>query len=321
MTIAASALVEKHQRRIDLIAQCANESSSSELERRWLSVLRSCAAWFSSLPLSAELYHEPGGAFRCTVETAFYAMRLAGGQKFGTSLPSEKRRRIEPQYNYAVFLAAVCSRLDEPYRHFKIERDSDRAVWNPSIHGAAGSWLGTSAYRVAVRDHPLPIERMRTGMLAQMLVGQDLLVGLDGEVLSEMFGAINPIMQPQGAESLLHKVVRQGVNVADESDRKAQRGIFEPVKYTVPSAVQVAAHLQPVVVPAAPSPTTPGTPSPSPSHASSATPASTPAPSSCASTRRTVPRAASVSLQSSLSDGNSSPGARPSSAITPAIRS
>ena len=117
--MTGDALVEHHQRRVDLIAQCANEVSKAEFARKWMSVLDACAAWFSSLPLSPDLYREPGGAFRCTVETAFYSMRLAGGQKFGTNLPSERRRRVEPQYNYAVFLASVCSRLDEPFRAFR----------------------------------------------------------------------------------------------------------------------------------------------------------------------------------------------------------
>jgi conjugal transfer pilus assembly protein TraI len=245
-------LIGEYRRRVDLIAQCANEASQGELDRKWLAVLRACASWFSSLPLSPDLYREPGGAFRATIETAFYAMRLAGGQKFGTNLPSEKRRRIEPQYNYAVFLAAVCSRLDEPYRHFAIERDGDRAPWNPPVHGQFGPWLAGSPYHLTRRENPLPLERMRTGMLAQMLVGSGLLAGLDAEVLAELFGAINPNMRPIEAESLLHKVVRQGVSTADEFDRKAQRGVFAPVQFAVPSAVHVAAELEPVSSPAAP---------------------------------------------------------------------
>ncbi|MBT2794004.1 TraI domain-containing protein [Paraburkholderia strydomiana] len=263
----AAALLEQHQRRIDLITQCANEPNRTEFERKWLSVLRGCAAWFSTLPLSPQLYKDAGGAFRCTIETAFFAMRLAGGRKFGTNLPSEQRRRIEPQYNYAVFLCATCSRLDEPYRYFQILRDTDRVEWNPSIHGGLEPWLGNSPYRIVVRPVPLPVERMRTGMLAQVLIGSQLLAGLDGEVLAETFGAINPVPDPQGIETLLHKVVREAVNVADESDRKAQRGVFAPVSYTVPSAVQVAAELQPVVAPA-PTPVSPSTP-PSPSAAPS----------------------------------------------------
>ncbi|TDN59028.1 TraI domain-containing protein [Paraburkholderia sp. BL10I2N1] len=258
--LGAAALLGEHQRRVDLIGQCANEASKDEFQRKWMSVLSRCAEWFSSMPLSPDLHREPGGAFRCTIETAFYAMRLAGGQKFGTNLPSEKRRRIEPQYNYAVFLAAVCSRLDEPYRHFVIERETDRAAWNPSIHGAAGPWLGSEPYRVARRETELPVERMRTGMLAQILVGSELLAGLDAEVLAEMFGAINPNMNPLGAESLIHKVIRQAIATAAEFDRKAQRAVFEPVQFEVPSAIHVAAELQPSVAPAPVSPASPSQP-------------------------------------------------------------
>jgi conjugal transfer pilus assembly protein TraI len=249
--LSARVLLDQNQRRIDLIAQCANEAKKAEFERKWLTVLQRCAEWFSSLPLSVELYREPGGAFRATVETAFYAMRLAGGRKFGTDLPSEKRRRVEPQYNYAVFLAAVCSRLDEPHRHFGIERVSDRAQWNPSAHGAAGPWLQDGAYRVIRRAAAVPVERMRTGMLAQVLVGSELLGTLDPEVLAELFGAINPNMNPLEAETITHKVVRQAIDVAADFDRKAQRAVFEPVQFAVPSAVHVAGALQPVV--AAPS--------------------------------------------------------------------
>ncbi|SIO72792.1 conjugal transfer pilus assembly protein TraI [Burkholderia sp. GAS332] len=261
--LAALALVEQHRRRVDLIEQCANEARRTEFDRKWLSVLLRCADWFSSLPLNAEFYREPGGAFRFAVETAFYAMRLAGGQKFGTNLTSEKRRRIEPQYNYAVFLAAVCSGLDEPHRHFVVTRERDMAEWNPSAHGAAASWLGEAPYRVGLRQTPLPVERMRTGMLAQMLIGPDLLGGLDAEVLSELFGAINPSMRPLDSESLTHKVVRQAIVTAGDFDRKAQRAVFEPVQFAVPSALDVAAVLQPVVTPAgatATQPTSGGTP-------------------------------------------------------------
>jgi conjugal transfer pilus assembly protein TraI len=267
--VTADALLAEHARRVDLIAQCANETGRPEFDRKWRATLQRCASWFSSLPLNPDLYREPGGAFRCTVETAFYSMRLAGGQKFGTNLPSERRRRIEPQYNYAVFLAAVCSRLDEPYRHFEIERDSDRQQWNPSVHGEAAAWLANGKYRVSRRARPLPVERMRTGMLAQVLIGSELLSGLDAEVLSDLFGAINPSMQPLAAESLLHKVVRQGVGTADEFDRKAQRAVFAPVHFDVPSAVHVAAELEPVTTPAQ-------TPSPAPASPAPASPAPAP---------------------------------------------
>lgn len=253
----AAGLTARNERRIDLIAQCANESSRDEFERKWMVLIRRCADWFSSVPFSPELYREPAGAFRWTVETAFYAMRLSGGLKFGTNLPSERRRRIEPQYNYGVFLAAICSGLDEPYRHFDVERATDRQAWNPSVHGALGSWLAGASYRVTRRATPLPVERMRTGMLAHALVGTGLLGGLDSEVQAEIFGAINPTQGPTSVESLTHKVVRQAVATAADFDRKAQRAVFEPVTFAVPSAIHVAAELEPKVEAAAPTATAP----------------------------------------------------------------
>lgn len=296
-------LLQLHERRVALIRQAANEAREDDYCARWGDVLARCAAWFSSLPYSPLQYREPGGAFRCTVETAFYAMRLAGGQKFGTNLPSEKRRLIEPQYNHAVFLAAVCSGLDEPHRHFVVVRESDRAEWNPAGHGALASWLAGATYSLQRRATPLPVERMRTALLAQNLIGQTLLAGYETTVLSELFGAINPLSQVQGAESLVHKVVRQAVAVAADFDRKAQQSVYEPVEYPVPAAIHVAAAVQPVVTPA-PAPGPSATVNPTPSPTKGAAP-SAPAPSNASQP------AAPMSVSTPATTGPTDSGAGP----------
>ncbi|WP_321794783.1 TraI domain-containing protein [Caballeronia sp. J97] len=256
--IAVEALFTAHQKRIELVRQCANESTETEFARKWVAVLRRCAKWFSSMPLTPELHCEPGGAFRATIESTFYAMRLAGGQKFAADLTSDKRRKLEPQYNYAVFLAAACSLLDEPFRHFEFVRQSDREKWNPAAHGAFGAWIGAGQYAVERRVAPLRNERMRTAMFAQTVTTPELLEGLDTAVLSDLFNAINPERSPQGFEALVHKVVRQAMDVSVDFEQKAQRAVFAPVKFDVPSAVYVALALEPQVVVAAPqSPATP----------------------------------------------------------------
>ena len=250
--IAAEELFTTHQKRIELVRQCANENTETEFARKWVAVLRRCANWFSSMPLTPELHREPGGAFRATIESTFYAMRLAGGQKFGADLSSDKRRKLEPQYNYAVFLAAACSLLDEPFRHFEFVRQSDREKWNPAAHGAFGAWIGDGQYAVERRVGPLKNERMRTAMFAQTVITPELLAGLDTAVLSDLFNAINPERSPQGFEALVHKVVRQAMDVAVDFEQKAQRAVFAPVKFDVPSAVHVALALEPQFVASAP---------------------------------------------------------------------
>lgn len=247
-TIPVEDLFATHQKRVELVRQCANESTETEFARKWLSVLRRCASWFSSMPLTPELHCEPGGAFRATIESTFYAMRLAGGQKFAADLTSDKRRRLEPQYNFAVFLAASCSLLDEPFRHFEMVRLSDRTKWNPAAHGGFGTWVGVGQFAVERRVTPLKAERMRTAMFAQTIITPELLSGFDTAVLDDLFNAINPERSPQGFEPLVHKVVRQAMDVAVDFERKAQRTVFAPVKYDVPSAVHVALALEPQFV-------------------------------------------------------------------------
>ncbi|AZG17366.1 TraI domain-containing protein [Cupriavidus pauculus] len=235
-SMPAAALLSAHESRIALIRQYANEVSGDLFATKWLSILTRCADWFSSMPLRFAEHAEPGGAFRATVEAAYFAMRLSGAQKFGADQPSERRRMLEPQYLYALFLAACCSRLDEPCRHFQFYRDSDGAEWIPAAHGAFGPWVGTSTYRVTRREAIHPIERMRTALLAREILGSERLSAFDSQVLTELLGAINPDPRPTGLETLLHKVVRQSIDTLTQFEIKARKAEFAPDSTPVPNA-------------------------------------------------------------------------------------
>ncbi|MCY0852650.1 hypothetical protein [Cupriavidus sp. D39] len=110
----------------------------------------------------------------------------------------------------------------------------DDAEWLPALHGAFGPWLGDGGYRVTRRAAALPIERMRTALLAREILGQDILASLDSEVLSELFAAINPEPRSVTLESLLHKVVRLAVDATTSFEMKARRADFSPVGTPAP---------------------------------------------------------------------------------------
>ncbi|GAB7549035.1 TraI domain-containing protein [Cupriavidus sp. 8B] len=237
----ADTLLATLDKRLALIRQYANEGDPAVFDGKWLAVLRSCATWFSSMPLQPEQHAEPGGAFRATVEVVYFAMRLSGGQKFAADQPSERRRRLEPQYLYALFLAACCSWLDEPCRHFHFVREDTGEQWVPAAHGAFHAWLADNPYRVIRLATPLPVERMRSALLARTILGAEALSWLDGPVLTELFGAINPAPMPTGFEAQLHKIVRQAVAATRDYEQKARRAVFAPDTTVPPSAEQLAA--------------------------------------------------------------------------------
>lgn len=238
---SADEMLAQHAGRLDLIRQYANEAEAAEFERKWHSVLRDCAQWFSTMPLRPEEHAESGGAFRASVETAYYAMRLSGGQKFAANETSERRRLLEPQYLYALFLAACCTWLDEPCRHFHFHRESDGEAWNPAAHGPFNGWLGDGGYRVIRREAAAPLQRMRTALLAHSILGSERLGWLDPIVQNDLFGAIQPEGRPIGNESLLHRLVRQAVEVTGDFERKARRAAFAPDPTPAPPASQVEA--------------------------------------------------------------------------------
>ncbi|WP_324291667.1 hypothetical protein [Cupriavidus sp. D39] len=74
-------------KRLALIRQYANEADPAAFDGKWLAVLRSCATWFSSMPLQPEQHAEPGGAFRATVEVVYFAMRLSGDRSSRPTSP------------------------------------------------------------------------------------------------------------------------------------------------------------------------------------------------------------------------------------------
>lgn len=254
--LSASDLLSSQADRVALIRQYANEADGADFNSKWLDVLERCATWFSSIPLRHNEHAEAGGAFRATVEAAYFAMRLSGAQKFAANQTSERRRQLEPQYLLALFLAACCSRLDEPCRHFQFFRGRDRAEWIPAVHGAFGPWLSDDTYRVTRRDAVLPLERMRTALLAREILGADRLAKFDGQVLADLFGAINPEPRPTGLETLLHKVVRQAIDTVTQFEIKARRAAFAPDTTPAPSveALTAAVDSTQIKAPAAPAP-------------------------------------------------------------------
>ncbi|CAG2155401.1 TraI domain-containing protein [Cupriavidus numazuensis] len=282
----SASLLRAHTSRVDLIKQYANEATANEFETKWFALLERCAAWFSSMPLRPEEHAEPGGAFRATVEAAYFAMRLSGAQKFAADQPSERRRQLEPQYLYALFLAACCSCLDEPCRHFRFHRESDGAEWMPAAHGPFGPWLGECCYTVTRREAALPVERMRTALLAREILGAERLAQFDGVVLAELFGAINPEPRPSGPETLLHKVLRQAIDTLSQFEVKARRAAFAPDTKAPPDAKALAAAAEPVnhsAAATASAPPAPQAPAPigddgSASRGAAPAPAQTPSP-------------------------------------------
>ncbi|GJG97767.1 TraI domain-containing protein [Cupriavidus pauculus] len=234
-----SELLATHANHIQQVAQFANEPDYQAFARKWLKVLEDCAHWFSSVPLQPDGHTEPGGAFRATIETVHTASRLASAYKFAADLPSERRRRLEPQYHYALFLAACCTWLDEPWRHFIFRFYGSDAPWSPMVHAGVGEWLGDTTFTVERRASPVPTDRLRAGLLARDILTPARMRTLDEEVAAALLGCLDPTPVPTGKATLLQKIIRKAMDMVTQREAMATRAVFQPGTLAV-SGVSVA---------------------------------------------------------------------------------
>lgn len=123
-------------RRLRLMAGTTNE----EFDRLYGSVLTSLASYLDLLPASASGTHMgAGGLFRLALEIAFYARQASEGVVFAGRDGVEKRRILEPRWQYATFLAGMCCELYRPLSRMVIVTENGKE-WPMHRLGLA-DWL------------------------------------------------------------------------------------------------------------------------------------------------------------------------------------
>ena len=173
------------------------------------------AAMNLALPASREHHSEPGGALRLAVESGWASMRLAEQSAFAATEPAERRRKLEPQYRIAAFIAGLCSRLALP--SLALEVSAAGARWFCAMGPLLG-WMEAvraSQYEITWRPAPIPHERALSGFCAAFVLPKPL--DLDQRVSIDLFAAIDPAPGQDGA---LARVVRDAVARVEEADKR-----------------------------------------------------------------------------------------------------
>ena len=138
-------------RRLKLLAALPEE----EYEIFFLSVIRNLALHINHLPASEHGTHNgAGGLFRLALEIAFFSFQASEARLFAAREGLEDRRKLEPRWRYATFLAGLCSELHRPITSMVVVTSSGEE-W-PSYQKSLGEWLSEKeADRFFVRWLPL----------------------------------------------------------------------------------------------------------------------------------------------------------------------
>lgn len=201
--------------------------------KEYLPLIKSLAKWFNGLPLNQDIYDEPGGAFRCAIESCYFVMRQAKSTMFTSELTSDKRRDLEPQYKYAAFLAALTSWVDEPFRHFDVALENGN--FNP-VHGIdLTTALGKASEFNLINREVLPPSSRRTVAFANKILIEPM-KRLNPIVQDALYNSINADRRPSASEIVLQRVVRKGLDQAEDLERRDKKLKHEPSNRDVSSA-------------------------------------------------------------------------------------
>lgn len=228
-TLTFTELMVKNQKKLDLIENSSDGRYKTEL----LPLIQTMASWFNSLPLNTVFYDEPGGGFRCCIESAYFVMRLAKDAIFTSEKSSNERRTLEPQFRQAAFIAAMVSWADEPFRHFDIVYGARQFI--PGQTDLTAYLSGSDSFTLQNKVASQPASRQRTMAMASSII-LPLIANMHDQVQDALFSAINPERLPQNSESVLQRVVRKGLGQAEEVERKSKNLLVKPADRTVSSA-------------------------------------------------------------------------------------
>lgn len=222
-------------RRVKLLAG----TDDIDFERRYLSVIRRLAGHVQLLPASETDTHPgPGGLFRLALELAFFSAQAAESVVFAGRATAEDRRREEPRWRYATFLAGMCCELHRCVTSMQVV-DVEGRVW-PAFNLPISEWLAQSdSDRYFVRWSTGVTGSMATaGLLVEKIAGGDNLQYLqDGSlrIVPSMMDAIAGVRAHE--KSALADVIdriREKVIHRDKSVQPAQYG-----------KLSVGSHLEP----------------------------------------------------------------------------
>ncbi|MDD5296532.1 MAG: MobH family relaxase [Rhodocyclaceae bacterium] len=162
----------------DLIARIANAAmdGAAALRRRYLPALQRFASFAHLLPASQSHHHRgAGGLLRHSLEVALWALQSADKVLLDAAKTPARRREIEPRWQLAVFLAALCHDAGKPVTDITVTNSERTAVWRP-IKEDLYTWAtsnGVDAYFLDWREG-----RSRQHTALSTVIG-DRIIGLE----------------------------------------------------------------------------------------------------------------------------------------------
>lgn len=223
-----SVLISETLAQVDAIKTAAG-LTDQQFAALCMPVLRSYAEYVQRLPLSANAFSEPRGAWNFGLTAATVAYRYAFTVIFFPTLGAEERRVLEPQCRYMAFVAVLATAVATVVESGKVATEDDE--YHPlCVDTPLSEWLATHRQnaKFSWRVPATPLTIQACAAIAAKFIPKGLLGAFDLRAVLMMYEAITPKATMNGVESTLARVVRETTQRVTDHYREKQAGTFQP---------------------------------------------------------------------------------------------
>lgn len=220
--VSPEKLLETQAELIERIADTAI-ALPAQFERYYLAAIERFARFAHLLPASQSHHHRgAGGLLRHSIEVGLWALQSADKVLLDAAKTPYQRREMEPRWQLAVFLAALCHDAGKPVTDL-IVTDKDRtAIWKP-IKEDLYTWAkenGVEAYFLDWREGRARQHTALSNLIADRIIGAEALEWIEEggtELIVWLMESLNYNPSPT---NLIHDLVIKADQTSVERDLK-----------------------------------------------------------------------------------------------------
>ena len=220
--VSPEKLLETQKELLDRISNSAI-ATPEIFQKHYLSAIKRFASFSHLLPASQSHHHRgAGGLLRHAIEVGLWALQSADRVLLQSAISPKHRREMEPRWQLAVFLAALCHDAGKPVTDLTVTNKHRTSTWHPitdDLHvWATGN--GINAYFLEWREGRGRQHTALSSLIAERIIGVESLAWIaEGETelvvwLMESL-ACNP-----GPTNLIHDLVIKADQTSVERDLK-----------------------------------------------------------------------------------------------------
>lgn len=198
-------------------------SSKEVFDRYYYPVIKRYSSYVHLLPASQSHHHRgAGGLLRHSLEVGLYALQSSERVLLDIAVLPAKRREMEPRWQLAVFLAALCHDAGKPMTDMTIANRDRTVIWKP-IKESLYDWANCNkiiSYYLDWREGRGRQHTALSNLVADRIIGTDTLAWIEEGGIELIIWLMESLNANPAASNSIHDLVIKADQTSVERDLK-----------------------------------------------------------------------------------------------------